>query len=115
MADYGVPHPALDWRWKAAPGRDSAQRVAAIAQNFAILAPRAVPWRRRLDEITRSAARHINPLQMNWRSTGREFQRTPVRGPEWMYRSLGAGESARLDAINGGVDEYASCRPDRLP
>src|SRR5215467_9404985 len=38
---------------------------------------------------------------MTWRAADGECQRTPIRGPEWMYCSLGAGESAGFDAING--------------
>jgi hypothetical protein len=94
-----VLRPQLDWRWEAALGRDSAQRAATNAQNFAILAPRAMPNRLRFAEITRSAARHINPFQMKLNAVG-ECQRMPIRGPEWMYRSLGAGQNAGLDAIN---------------
>src|SRR5215471_7273883 len=64
MAEW-VLIPVRNWRWEAALGRDSAQtRTAANVQNFPILAPRAVPRRRCLCEITRGAARHINPLQM---------------------------------------------------
>ena len=90
-----------NWRWEAPLGRDSTHRAAENEQNFAILAPRALKWRFRLDEITGSAARDINPLQMTCRTADGKCQRTPIRGPEWMYRSLGAGESAGFDAIDG--------------
>ena len=109
MADW-ILIPVRNWRWEAAQSRDSAQVEGFLyseaipsgvsEQNLAILAPRAVPRPRRLDEITRGAPRHINPLQMTLRE-GYERKRTPVRGPEWMYRSLAAGESAGFDAIDG--------------
>src|SRR5215472_5421385 len=64
MFDSGVLLLAWEWRWEAALSWDSAQtRTAANVQNFAVLAPRALPKRRCLCEITRGAARHINPLQ----------------------------------------------------
>jgi hypothetical protein len=72
-----------------------------MLSNFAILASRAMPNRLRFAEITRSAARHINPLQTRLNGGDGECQRTPIWGPEWMDRSLGAGQSAGLDAING--------------
>ena len=49
---------------KVLPAALSNNTDAPDAQNLAILAPRALKRPRRLDEIMRGAARHINPLQM---------------------------------------------------